>query len=88
VRVGVIGFELAEVDKHLEDTLSNKLRGPEHTSDVLLIYSAGPLYLLDAPKTASRLKELAQAHNAQQSFRELWFLAHYWTGDQKLYRVA
>jgi hypothetical protein len=88
VRVGIIGFELPEIDKHLEATISNKLRGPEYTSDVLLIYSAGPLFLLDAPKTASRLKELAQAQNAQQSFREIWFLAHYWTGDQKLYPVA
>jgi hypothetical protein len=88
VRVGIIGFELPEIDKHLEATISNKLRGPEYTSDVLLIYSAGPLFLLDAPKTVTRLKELSEVHNAPQSFREIWFLAHYWTGDQKLYRVA
>lgn len=88
VRVGVIGSELAAIDKRLEDTFSKKLRGPGYTSDVLLIYSAGPLFLLDAPKTVTRLKELSEAHNAPQSFREIWFLAHYWTGDQKLYRVA
>ena len=88
VRVGVIGFELAEIDKLLGDTLSNKLRGPGYTTDILLIYSAGPLFLFDVPKTVTRLKELAEARNAQQSFRELWFLAHYWTEDQKLYRVV
>jgi hypothetical protein len=88
VRVGVIGFELAEIDKHLEETLSKKLRGPGYTTDILLIYSNGPLFLLDVPKTITRLKELAQAHSAQQPFKETWFLAHYWTGDQKLYRVA
>jgi hypothetical protein len=88
VRVGVIGFELAEIDKLLEDTLGKKVRGPGYTTDILLIYSDGPLFLLDVPKAVTHLKELAQAHNAQQSFREIWFLAHYWTEDQKLYRVA
>jgi hypothetical protein len=88
VRVGVIGFELTEIDKRLEDTLSKKLRGPGYTTDILLIYSDGPLFLLDVPKAVTRLKELAQAHSAMQSFREVWFLAHYWTADQKLYRVA
>jgi hypothetical protein len=28
VRVGIIGFELPEIDKHLEATISNWLRGP------------------------------------------------------------
>jgi hypothetical protein len=88
VRVGVIWFELTEIDKRLEDTLSKKLRGPGCTTDILLIYSDGPLFLLDVPKAVTRLKELAQAHRAMQSFREVWFLAHYWTADQKLYRVA
>jgi hypothetical protein len=88
VQVGVLGYEASEMEQRLDKIITSKLRGPGDTADILLIYSAGPLYLLDAPKTASRLKELAQAHNAQQSFRELWFLAHYWTGDQKLYRVA
>lgn len=88
VRVGVIGFELAEIDKRLEATLSNKLRGLGYTTDILLIYSDGPLFLLDAPKTAIRLKELAESHKAQESFKEIWFLAHYWTEDQKLYRVV
>jgi hypothetical protein len=88
VRVGVIGFELTEIDRRLEDTFSKKLRGPGYTADILLIYSDGPLFLLDVPKTVTRLKELAESHNAQQSFKEIWFLAHYWTEDQKLYRVA
>ena len=88
VRVGVIGFELTEIDKRLEDTLSKKLRGPGYATDVLLIYSDGPLFLFDVPKAVAHLKELAHAHSAMQSFREVWFLAHYWTADQKLYRVA
>ncbi len=88
VRVGVIGFERAEIEKRLAATLSKKLRGAAYTMDILLIYSTGPLFLLDAPKTVTRLKELAEAHNAQPSFREIWFLAHYWTEDQKLYRVV
>ena len=88
VRAGVIGFELVDIDKRLEATLSNKQRGPGYTTDVLLIYCDGPLFLLDVPKTVTRLKELTESHNAQQSFKEIWFLAHYWTGNQKLYRVA
>ena len=68
--------------------LHNASDGPRYTADVLLIYSEGPLFLFDVPKTVIRLKEIAEARQAQQSFREIWFLAHYWTADQKLYRVA
>jgi len=88
VRVGVIGFELTEIEGRLEKTISSKLRGPGHTTDVLLIYSEGPLFLIDVPKTVTRLKELAEAKAAQESFREIWFLAHYWTGDEKMYRLV
>ena len=88
VRVGVIGFELTEIEGRLEKTISSKLRGPSYTTDVLLIYSEGPLFLIDVPKTVARLKELTEAKAAQESFKEIWFLAHYWTGDQKMYRVA
>jgi len=87
VRVGVIGFELSEIEGRLEKTLSSKLRGPGYTADILLIYSEGPLFLVDAPKTVTRLKQLAEAKVAQESFNEIWFLAHYWTERQKLYRV-
>jgi hypothetical protein len=88
VRVGVTGFELSEIEKRLEKAISSKLRGPGYTADVLLIYSEGPLFLIDAPKTVARLKEIAEVRQAQESFREIWFLAHYWTADQKLYRVV
>jgi len=88
VRVGVIGFELSEIEGRLEKAIASKLRGPGYTADVLLIYSEGPLFLFDVPKTVIRLKEIAEARQAQQSFREIWFLAHHWTADQKLYRVA
>jgi hypothetical protein len=88
LRVGVIGFELAEIEKGLEKTISSKLRGPGYTADLLLIYSEGPLFLIDVPKTIVRLKEIAEGRQAQQSFREIWFLAHYWTGDRKLYPVV
>jgi hypothetical protein len=88
VRVGVTGFELSEIEKRLEKAISSKLRGPGYTADVLLIYSEGPLFLIDAPKTVARLKEIAEVRQAQESFREIWFLAHYWTADQKLYRIV
>jgi hypothetical protein len=88
VRVGVIGFELSEIEGRLEKTIASKRRGPDYTADVLLIYSEGPLFLFDVPKTVIRLKEIAEVRQAQQSFREIWFLAHYWTADQKLYRVV
>jgi hypothetical protein len=88
VRVGVMGFELSEIEKRLDKTLFSKLRGPSYTADILLIYSEGPLFLFDVPKTVIRLKEIAELREAQQSFREIWFLAHYWTADQKLYRVT
>lgn len=88
MRVGVIGYEASEMEQRLEQTISNKLRGPGYTADILLIYSEGPLFLFDVPKTIIRLKEIAEVCQAPQSFQEIWFLAHYWTGDQKLYRVA
>jgi hypothetical protein len=88
VRVGVMGFELSEVEKRLDKTISGKLRGPGYTADILLIYSEGPLFLFDVPKTVIRLKEIAEVRQAQQSYREIWFLAHYWTAEQKLYRVV
>jgi hypothetical protein len=88
VRVGVMGFELSEIEKRLDKTLFSKLRGPSYTADILLIYSEGPLFLFDVPKTVIRLKEITELREAQQSFREIWFLAHYWTADQKLYRVT
>ena len=88
MRVGVIGFELSEIEERLEKTLASKLRGTGYTADVLLIYSEGPLFLFDVPKTVIRLKEIAEVRQAQESFREIWFLAHYCTADQKLYRVV
>jgi hypothetical protein len=84
----VTGFELSEIEGRLEKAISSKLRGPGYTADVLLIYSEGPLFLIDAPKTVARLNEIAEVRQAQESFREIWFLAHYWTADQKLYRVV
>jgi len=88
VRVGVIGFELSEIDKRLEEAIVKKLRGPGYTADILLVYSEGPLFLFDVDKTGTRLKEIIAAQDVQKWFREIWFLAHYWTGDQKLYQVA
>lgn len=86
-RVGVIGYEAPEVDERLEQTIISKLRGPGNAADALLIYSEGPLFLFDVTKTNGSLTKVAEAHNARQSFGEIWFLAHYRTGDQKLYRV-
>jgi hypothetical protein len=88
VHVGVIGYEDSEMDQRLERTITSKLRGPGYTADVLLIYSEGPLFLFDVAQTVTRLKELAEAKAAQESFKEVWFLAHYWTEGQKLYRVV
>jgi hypothetical protein len=88
VQVGVIGYEASEMERRLEQSITSKLRGPGYRADILLIYSVGPLFLFDVPKTVVRLKEIAEERLAQQSFREIWFLAHYWTADQKLYRVA
>jgi len=88
VQVGVIGYEDSEIEQRLEQTITGKIRGPGYTADILLIYSEGPLFLFDVPETVAQLKELAAAYNAQQSFGEIWFLAHYWTSDQKLYRIV
>jgi hypothetical protein len=88
VRVGVTGFELSEIEGRLEKAIFSKLRGSGYTADVLLIYSEGPLFLFDVPKTVIRLKEITGVRQAQVSIREIWFLAHYWTADQKLYRVV
>lgn len=88
VQVGVVGYEGSEMEQRLEQTITSKLRGPGNTADILLIYSEGPLFLYDVPQTNTRLKEIAEAHHAPQSFGEIWFLTHYWTGDQKLYRVV
>lgn len=88
VQVGLTGYEASEMALRLEQTITSKLRGPGYTADILLIYSEGPLFLYDIPETNTRLKEIAEARHAQQSFGEIWFLAHYWTGDQKLNRVV
>jgi len=72
----------------LEQTITSKLGGPGDTADILMIYSEGPLFVYDVQETNLRLKEIAEARRAQQSFGEIWFLAHYWTRDQKLYRVV
>jgi len=88
IRAGVIGFEPRELEQRLEQTITSKLREQDHTADILLVYSEGPLFLLDVPQTVTRLTEIALAHNAQQGFSEIWFLAHYWTADQKLHRVV
>jgi hypothetical protein len=85
VRVGVTGHEAGEIAKRLEETISSKVHGQ---ADILLIYSEGPLFLFDVSKTVIRLKEISEVHQTQQSFQEIWFLAHYWTADQKLYRVV
>ena len=87
VQVGVIGHAATEMDGRLEQTIASKLRGSGNAADALLIYSEGPLFLYDVSKTNASLTKVAEAHNAQQSFAEIWFLAHYRTGDQKLYRV-
>ena len=87
VPVGVIGYEAGELALRLEQAITSKLGGPGDTSDILVIYSEGPLFRYDVQETNRRLKEIAEAHHAQQSFGEIWFLAHYWTRDQKLYRV-
>ncbi|HLN02546.1 MAG TPA: hypothetical protein VK335_24875 [Bryobacteraceae bacterium] len=88
VRVGVIGYEAGEMALRLEQTITSKLGGPGDTVDILMIYSEGPLFVYDVQQTNLRLKEIAEARHAQQSFGEIWFLAHYWTRDQKLYRVV
>jgi len=88
LQVGVIGYEATEMEGRLEQTIISKLRGRDNVADALLIYSEGPLFLYDAAETNTRLKEIANVHNAQQSFGEIWFLAHYRTGDQKLYGVV
>ncbi len=87
-QVGMIGYEASEMALRLEQTITSKLRAPGYTADVLLIYSEGPLFVYDVQQTNTRLKEIAEAHHAQQSFGEIWFLSHYWTGGQKLYRVV
>ena len=84
-RLGVIGYEATEIDQRLAETISGKLPGQ---ADILLIYSEGPLFLLDVSKTVIRLNEIAEVRQARQSFGEIWFLAHYWAGDQKLYRIV
>jgi hypothetical protein len=88
VQVGVIGCEPAEMALRLEQCITSRLRGPGDTADILLIYSAGPLFLYDVAQVNTRLKEIAEAHHAQHCFGEIWLLAHYWTEDQKLYRVV
>jgi hypothetical protein len=88
VPVGVIGCEASEMEQRLEETITRKLREPGYLADALLIYSEGPLFLYDVPKTNTNLTKAANAHNAQQSFGEIWLLPHYRTGDQKLYRVV
>lgn len=88
LQVGVIGYEASEIEGRLERTITGKLRGPGNAADALLIYSEGPLFLYDVPKTNASLTKVAEAHNARQSFAEIWFLSHYRTGDQKLYRVV
>jgi hypothetical protein len=88
VQVGVVGCDAGEMEQRLEQAIISRLRGPDNTADILLIYSEGPLFVYDVPQTNTRLKEIAEAHRAQQSFGEIWFLTHYWTGDQKLYRVV
>jgi len=88
VQVGVIGYETFEMEQRLERTITGKLRAPGNAADALLIYSEGPLFLYDVSKTNASLTKVAEAHNTQQSFAEIWFLAHYRTGDQKLYRVV
>jgi hypothetical protein len=87
VQVGLTGYEASEMALRLEKTITSKLR-PGHTADILLIYSEGPLFLYDVLETNTRLREIAEALHTRDSFGEIWFLAHYWTGDQKLYRVV
>ena len=67
VRVGVTGFELSEIEGRLEKAIFSKLRGSGYTADVLLIYSEGPLFLFDVPKTVIRLKEITGVRQAQAS---------------------
>jgi hypothetical protein len=88
VQVGVIGYEAGEMARRLEQTITSKLGVRGHVADILLIYSEGPLFLYDVAEAITRLKEIAEAHHAQQSFGEIWFLTHYETADQKLYRVV
>lgn len=86
IRLGVTGFELGEVYKRLDDAIANKLRGPGYTADILLIHSDG-LFSFDIADTVGHLKAIAASRNAPHSFKQIWFLSHYWTDHQKLYRI-
>ena len=85
VRVGVIAYSQSELEKRIDQVIANKL---DRRADVLLIYSEGPLFLFDLADTIARLKQAAGTHQAQQRFGEIWFLAHYRTGGQKLFRIV
>ena len=85
VRVGVIAYEQRELEERLDQAIATKL---DRQADILLIYSEGPLFLFDAANTLGRLKQIAETLHAHQSFGEIWFLTHYWTGGQKLFRIV
>jgi hypothetical protein len=84
VRVGVIAYEQKELEERLNQAIASKVG---QQGDVLLIYSEGPLFLFDSASTLGRLKQIAESHQVHQSFEEIWFLMHYWTGGQKLFRI-
>jgi len=85
VRVGVIAYEQSELEERLDQVIASKL---DLRADILLIYSEGPLFLFDSASTLGRLKQIAEMLHAHQSFGEIWFLTHYWTGGQKLFRIV
>lgn len=85
VRVGVIAYEQAEIEQLLDQAVASKLGGQ---ADILLIYSEGPLFLFDLAGTIARLKRIAESRRTHQHFGEIWFLAHYSAGGQRLFQIV